>query len=230
MASTVKTGSYAIFAGVGSSTTSNGAFNSTMIDNLYAGDVPTSSGTVPYTWRRLFTSADEAATFTREGEVLDVTTQEEGLKKVVVTSPDKVTLEVPVADIIMQNFTELMLIDTGSWSSSVSNTIIPVSLGEVGADLLAYGRPFLLIDKSYQALSTSADANVPFVPSSSLGTGDPLAMCFINGGLADRNYSLAFGPKGQQILNVRLAFSEESSTHTDGNTFCYVQGLLHASS
>jgi hypothetical protein len=224
MASTPKTGSYAIFAGVGSSTTSNGAFNSTMIDNLYAGKVPTSSGTVAYTWRRIFTSADEAATFSREGETIDITTQEEGLKKVVVVSPDKVTLEIQVADVIMQNFSELYITNIAYWSSSVSNSVIPVSLSAVGVDLMSYGRPYLLIDKAYQALSTSADMNVPYVSSS--GT-DPLMMCFINGGLADRNYTLSFGPKTQQIMNAKLAFTQES-----GNiyTFAYTQGLLTASS
>lgn len=224
MASTVKTGSYAIFAGVGSSTTSNGAFNATQIDNLYAGKVPTSSGAIAYTWRRLFTSSDEAATFTREGEVLDVMTQEEGLKKIVVTAPDKVMLELPVADVIMQNFSELYIINTAFWTSSVSNSIVPVSLSAVGTDLLNYGRPYLLIDNAYQSQSTSADMNVPYVKTTAT---DPLMMCFINGGLADRNYSLSFGPKGQQILNAKLAFSQES-----GNTytFAYTQGALIASS
>jgi hypothetical protein len=129
----------------------------------------------------------------------------------------------------MQNFSELMLMNTAFWSSSVSNTYIPVSLSEVGKDMLSYGKPILVIDKAYQALSTSANPDVPFMPSSSMGTGDPTAMCFINGGLADRNFSLSLSPKGMQILNVRLAFSQESSTHTAGNTFCFTQGLLVAS-
>lgn len=227
MASTVKTGSYALFAGVGSSTTSNGAFNSTMIDNLYAGKVPTSSGVVAYTWRRLFTSADEAATFTREGEVLDMMTQEEGLKKTVIVSPDKCSLEFPCSDVVMQNFSELFITNTAYWTSSVSNSIIPVSLSAVGTDLLSYGRPYLLIDRAYQALSTSADLNVPYVSSSN---PDPLAMCFIKGGLADRNYSLSFGPKTAQVLNVKLAFAQVSSTLSGGNTFAYVQGALVPSS
>jgi len=227
MASTVKTGSYAIFAGVGSSTTTNGAFNSTMIDNLFVGKVPTSSGAVAYTWRRVFTSADEAATLSREGEVLDLMTQEEGLKKVVVTAPDKINLEIPVADVIMQNFSELYITNTAYWSSSVSNSIIPVSLSQVGTDLLSYGRPYLVIDKAYQALSTSADMNVPNITST--GT-DPLMMCFIKGGLADRNYTLSFGPKAAQIMNCKLTFAQVSSTLTGGNTFCYTQGLLIASS
>jgi hypothetical protein len=230
MASNVKTGGYAIFAGVGSSTTSNGAFNSTMIDNLFVGKVPTSSGTVAYTWRRLFTSADEGATITREGETLDLMTQEEGLKKVVISSPDKYTLEVPVADIIMQNFSELFILNTSYWSSSVSNAMIPVSLSQVGSDMLSYGRPFLIIDKAYQALSTNASMDVPFMPSSSIGTGDPLAMCFIKGGLADRNYTISIGPKSQQILNAKFTFAQVSSTATGGNTFAFSQGLLVASS
>lgn len=226
MASTVKAGGYAIFAGAGSSTTSNGAFNSTMIDNLYGGKVPTSSGTVAYSWRRIFTSANEAATLTREGETLDLTTQEEGLKGVIVSAPDKYSLEIPVADIIPQNFSELFILNSAFWSSSVSNTIIPVSLSQNGIDLMDYGRPFLLIDKAYQALSTQSDMNIPYV---STGGSDPNMVCFIKGGLADRNYTLTFGPKDQQIMNCKLTFAQCTSTHSTGMTFAYVQGLLVAS-
>jgi hypothetical protein len=204
MAATVYTGSYAVFYSTGSSTaTATGVYmNSTQIDNLYAGKVPTSSGTVvtAWTWKRLFTSADDSATLSREGTTLDLKTQEEGLRGVVATDPDKYVLEIPVADIIAENFRKFLNINSAYHSSS--GTIIPINTAEVGIDSMDYGVPMLIMNKKY---ATNTDMDVPTFT-------DPNAWCFINGGLADRNFTVNLNPKAQQIFNVRIAFSQESGT------------------
>jgi len=220
MAATVYSGSYAVWYSTGSSTAcTNGTFmNSTQIDNLYAGKVPTSSSTIvsSWTWKRLFTSADDSATLTREGATLDLKTQEEGLRGVIATDPDKYVLEIPIADMVVENFKKFLNINSAFYSSS--GTVVPINTAEVGIDSMDYGVPILITHKKF---ATNASLDIPTLGS------DPLAFCFINGGLADRNFTISLNPKGQQIQNVRIAFAQETGT---SYSLAGAMGLLTASS
>lgn len=190
MPSTVLTGAYAIFQ-------YSSALNGAQIDELKAGIIPTSSYGIGG-WTRLFTSAEDGLTINRESGVLDLKTQEEGLKASVIIDSDVWTMNIPVANIDVATYRDLLQLNPNEYGTT--NVTIALNGDYQGFDMLSNGKPILVYHKSYHKSSEGRD-------TPTLGTGsDPSAWVFTKGGLSDRNMEVSYDPNTQQIQNVVFKF------------------------
>lgn len=213
MASTVLSGAYAVYQ-------YSSQLNGTQIDLVVTGAVPTSSSAGSYT--RLFTSAEDGMTISRESETLDLLTQEEGLKATVITGSEVYKITVPVANMEMATFRDLLQLNPSTAYYGTTETAIPLRGDYQGTDLLANGLPLLIQNKNYVPSTQARD--VPL-----LGTGsDPLAWFFCKAGLADRNMEVTYDPNTQKIQNI--VFSCGSVDGTSETSVLGVNGALTASS
>jgi hypothetical protein len=207
MASTVLTGSYCVFE-------YSSQLNGEQIDSVKGGAVPTSSSAGSYT--RLFTSAEDGMTISRESEVLDLLTQEEGLKSSVITGSEVWTITVPIANIDVDTYRDLLQLNPSTAYYGTTEAVVPLEGDYQGTDLLENGMPLLIYHKSYH----TGDRDVPVV-----GTGgDPNSWFFNKAGLADRNMEVTFDPNSQQIQNV--VFKAASVDGTSETSVVGVYGAL----
>ena len=203
MASTVDIGAAAIF--LFSSQLSPG-----QIDAVFAGGVPTSSNSTG-TWTRVYESADAGGTLNFDGPSVDLKTLEEGLRAAVITGPDKVTLNIPVADLSSQTFKKLLQLSPTQYSSS--GAFMNLNSNLTGTNLLANGLPMVVIHKSYQNLSTAASINTPVWT-------DPNTAFFCWAGVGERKIAISYDPTKQQIMDVNMTM-----INVNGSSYSNIMGI-----
>lgn len=210
--STVNIGAYAVFQ-------YSSQLNGAQIDNIYAGQIPTSSNSTG-SWTRLYTSFDNAAAIECAGNTVDLMTQEEGLKGVAVIEPDVWTLKSGIADLNIDTYKKILQMNP-SYSTS-TGTGFPMNSNITGTDLLTNGLPILVVHKNYQNLSTAASINTPVLT-------DPLSFIFCKMGIGERKIAISYDPKKQQVIDFTMKAINQDGT-TQKNVMGYFGTITAAAS
>lgn len=209
--STVSIGSYAVFQ-------YSSALNPNQVDNLFAGQVPTTSNSTG-SWTRLYTSFDTAASIDCAGNVVNLFTQEEGLKGIAVISPDVWTLKSGIADMNIDTYKKILQLAPTYFSSS--GTGFPINSNITGTDLLTNGLPIMVVHNKYQNLSTGS-INTPVIT-------DPLTWVFSKMGIGERNFSIPYDPQRQQVIDFTLTAINCTGT-SQTNVMAYFGTITAAAS
>jgi len=196
MASNVAAGAYAVWYYKGTLTNAQKVA-------VRTGKIPVVSSS---NWSRLFTSLTDSASIEREGETLDLGTQEEGILKTIVSAVDTWTVNIPIADVSVVNAKRFMMLNPAFATSS--GTGVRIDGSYIGTDLSSYGDMIVIANKNYAGTSY----NKPTLT-------DPNAFVFVNAYAADRAGSFNYDPGAQQIYNVALrctALTSSSGAHCFG--------------
>lgn len=205
MASNVASGAYAIWF-------YKGTLTNTQKLNVRSGKIPvlTSSN-----WERLFTSATDAASIERTGETIDLATQEEGVKRVIISAEDTWVVNIPIADISVANAKRFVMMNPAFATSS--GTGVRIDGSYVGTDLSSYGNLIVVANKAY----AGTNFNTPTLT-------DPNAFVFANACEGNRAGTFSYDPGAQQMYNVSLRCTAINSS---SGTSCFgYHGLLDTTS
>lgn len=189
MASNVASGAYGVW--YYKSTLSNAD-----LLNVRAGKIP---ATTAASWLRIFTSMTDGATLSRDGSTIELGTQEEGITGIVISDVDRWTLEIPIADISVDNAKLFMMLNPAYASSS--GTGVRIDGSYIGTDLMDYGYLMVIANKAYASTNT----DTPPIT-------DPNAFVFVNGVANNRAASISYDPASQQMYNVSLGFTAIASS------------------
>lgn len=181
--------------------------------NIRSGKIPATSSAA---WKRVYTSMTDGATLSREGSVLEVGTQEEGIIGAIISDIDRWSLSIPIADISVENAKVFMMLNPALASSS-GTTGVRIDGSYVGTDLMDYGYIMVIANKAY---ATTSFDTPPLT--------DPNAFVFVNGVSNDRSASISYDPASQQMYNVSIGFSAIASSSGE-SCFAYNGTLTSAS-
>lgn len=189
-------------------------FSAGQIDSAYGGAIANhDTGTAPVDYLQM--RKKQGATLNRDGEMLDLENDVEGMSDEVITAPDKWTLDMEITEISKVTLFNLAGLDPSAaldWAASAS--IVAGKLSYIGTSMLARGFPVLILRSSYDGGNTG---DIP-----KLGSGsDPLAWCWFKMVVASRKLELKYDPKGQLYLPLSLKPVAVDGTTNKGVAFCH---------
>lgn len=187
-------------------------FSAAQIDSAFTGAIADKdTATTPLSWLQLRKKA--GVTLKRNGAMLELENDVDGMTDVVISESDKWELSMDITQMDKDMFFNLTGLDpTKGLEFPASGNGVGGKLSYVGTSMLANGFPVLLLRSKYDGGNTT---DVP-----KLGTGaDPLGWCFFKMVLADRNMELKYDPKGQLVLPLALKPVAVDGTTNKGVAF-----------
>jgi hypothetical protein len=203
MASNVLTGAYRVFF-------STYAWTAANIDSAVGGTIPNS-----VTWKQIFTNGEAKITISRD--LLDLQTDQEGIRKRIINGVDKVEVEIPIADISYETIVKYFQINPTDVDTSDG---VKALKGSYRGTEITNSFSILLYHTSYDP------SNLTDTPK--LGTGsDPTAILLFKV-VSASGLEISYNPSGQQILTLKLqALSVDGA---DNKGVLGVVGTLSSSS
>jgi len=196
MASNVLTGAYRVFF-------STHTWSASQVDDAVSGTIPSN-----ITWRQIFTKGDLRITFNRE--LLELSTDQEGVRKIQVASPETVEIEIPIADISYDVLVKYFQINPTDTATAGQTKVLK---GSYKGTELSEGFTVLVYHTAYDPDNLTDNPR--------FGTGsDPQAMLFFkcsSGAGVEINYT----PDAQKVMTLRL-----KALSVDGNTNKGVLGAV----
>lgn len=182
MASNVLTGAYRVFIRAT-------VFTPSQIDNAIA-TTGAGAGEIPNTgWKQIFTNGNVSIRFSRE--TINLTTNQEGIRKIVFSSPDTVEISIPFADISYETIAKYVRVNP---TNITSTPRVGLRGSYYGADATQNYLPLFIYHLAYDP-----DNNTD---TPKLGTGsDPMAFLFF-GVVPAGEIELAYEPDAQQIFTI----------------------------
>lgn len=208
-------------------TSSTTAFTTAFAENAYSSakiGIAGTSASSASLWGQVRKTMGGKITLTRNGEILELGNDVDGLQDIVISGPDiwelqfeNVQMDIPY----FQNLTNLDPTQSNNWSATGRPTgttsAIGGKLSYEGQSLLTNGITVLIYRAAYDPGNTT---NTP-----KLGTGsDPLAWLFFKFVLADRSLILDYDSKGQLMFSCRMRAVGIDTTSFDN--IAYVNGYL----
>jgi len=179
MASNVLSGAYRVFF-------STYAWTAANVDTAVGGAIPNT-----VTWEQIFTNGEAKITFSRD--LLDLQTDQEGMRKRIINSVDKVEIQIPIADISYEKIVKYFQINPTDTATTGSVKMLKGSYR--GAET-TNSFSILLYHTSYDPDNLT---NTP-----KLGTGsDPTAILLFKV-VSASGLEISYNPSGQQILTLKV--------------------------
>jgi hypothetical protein len=191
MASNVLTGAYRVFF-------STYSWSASEVDNAVSGTIPNT-----VTWKQIFTNGEAKITISRD--LLDLQTDQEGIRKRIINGIDKVEIEIPIADISYETIVKYFQINPTDVDTTGS---VKALKGSYRGTEITNSFSILLYHTSYDP------SNLTDTPK--LGTGsDPTAMLFFKV-VSASGLEITYNPSGQQILTLKLQALSVDGTNNKG--------------
>ena len=191
MSCDVSSGAYRIFVG-------KSQFSAAQIEAAYTAKQIADQDTITnaVNWLQLKTKG--ALTISRNGEVLELDNEVDGLCDIEIVGRDDWMAKFDMAELSFANLVNLISLDpTQAINFATADTGRGFKLNYSGQSLLNQSFPVLIYRKKYDA------ANLGDEPK--LGAGsDPLAFCFVKMVISERGLEENQDPKGQKIYSVSL--------------------------
>lgn len=141
-------------------------------------------------WKQIFTNGDVSLRFQRE--TINLTTNQEGIRKILFSSFDTVEVEIPIADVSYENV--VSLIGINPVDTSTTQNVKKLSGSYFGVDATQNTFSLLIYHLSYDP---DNNTNTP-----KLGIGsDPMAIVLFSV-VNVSGVELAYTPDAQQIIRV----------------------------